>query len=290
MPELPEVETVRRDLETRILHKCITRIQILHSKSVRSDASSFHDHLLQNSIRSIDRIGKLLIFHLSRGNDVVLCHLKMTGQLIYDNRGRLSGGGHSLSEDNKDLKKLPNQWTRIMFTFADKSHLYFNDLRLFGFMKVVSPDQLETTRKKFGIEPLTPSFTFEAFCIALGKRKTSIKAALLNQSLFAGIGNIYADESCFIANILPNRAVHSLTVSEKKQLFQAIQKIIHKAILRRGTTFSYFVDAKGRAGNFLPFLQVYRRAKKTCRRCKKGIIEKMKVAGRGTHFCPQCQT
>lgn len=289
MPELPEVETVKRDLQKCLQHKRIKSIRIFSPKSIHSSVQFFRRELVGNSIKSVSRIGKLLVFITERPEIILLCHLKMTGQLIYDNCGKLFGGGHSVTKDNRDLQKLPNQWTRVSFAFADDSRLYFNDLRRFGFMSLVSKEELTIIKKRFGIEPLKVTFTFSAFCNALGRRKINLKAALLNQTLFSGIGNIYADESCFAAKILPSRLVFSLQPEEKKRLYHALQKIIQKAIAKRGTTFRNFVDGQGKPGNYLSYLKVYGQGGKKCQRCKKGIIQKKKVAGRGTHYCGECQ-
>ena len=148
--------------------------------------------------------------------------------------------------------------------------------------------QLQKVKEKFGIEPLVKNFTLENFEKILQGRKTNIKAILLNQQLIAGIGNIYADEACFDARVLPGTQVSELTSGQVLKLHRAVEKVIKKAIEERGTTFNNYRDSEGKRGNFLKFLKVYGRVGLKCKRCS-GIIEKTKVAGRGTHFCSKCQ-
>lgn len=285
MPELPEVETIRRDLEKKILDKKISVVEVYNAKVVKMDRHSFVELLRGKKIKAIDRRGKLMIFHLSDGKHYLLIHLKMTGQLLYQYDRKLLAGGHSFSELETDL---PNRYTRVRFRFADGSILYFNDLRRFGFLKLVDEKGKEQVLRQYGLEPLQPEFTFQAFQQALDKRKTSLKAVMLNQQLIAGIGNIYADEICFAAGVRPWRKVSSLRRDDLKRLYHACKKVLRLAIAKRGTTFNNYVDANGQRGNFLRYLKVYDQEGKPCKRCHM-IIEKRVVAGRGTHYCLQCQ-
>ena len=175
-----------------------------------------------------------------------------------------------------------------MIAFADGARLHFNDLRAFGYMKIVQKEEMERVKERFGIEPLTTSFTLAEFTNRLKERKTSIKAALMNQALFAGLGNIYADESCFAAGIRPARRAVALTRQEIKRLYEAIQRVLKRAIKERGTTFNNYLDPYGRKGNFIKQLKVYGRGGEACKRCQT-TLKKIKVAGRGTVFCPRCQ-
>lgn len=286
MPELPEVETIRRDLMKKILRRPIAAISVTREKIIRMAPAEFARLLQGVSFTNIDRVGKLLIIHLSTKKHFLLVHLKMTGQLIYRVGATVIAGGHSLTK--KENFDLPHKHTHVTFTFKDGSQLFFNDLRLFGYMQLTKPDEVAKIRGSYGIEPLTPSFTLENFKKALAGRKTSIKAVLLNQNVIAGLGNIYADEVCFLARVRPDRKTHVLTPAEIKKLYQACEKVIAKGIAYRGTTFNNFVDGEGNRGGFLPFLNVYGRAGLSCRRCK-NVIQKIKTAGRGTHLCSQCQ-
>ena len=195
-------------------------------------------------------------------------------------------GGHQIS--SSDLL-VPNKFTRVIFTFSDGSQLFFNDLRRFGYMKIVTKAEKEKIwEKDFGIEPLTKEFKFEKFKELFAKRQVKIKAFLLNQKIVAGIGNIYADEICFCARILPWRKVSGLKKEEIKKLFLCSNSVLKRALKNRGTTFKDFVDGVGKSGKHLNFLNVYGRTGEKCRRCGK-IIKKTKHAGRGTHYCPGCQ-
>jgi len=284
MPELPEVETIKNDLSQKILDKTITAAEARTPRLVKSGAKKFKEVLTGNQFKKINRRGKLIYMELKSG-DFLLIHLKMTGQLIYQQGEKIIGGGHGeLAEE-----KLPGRHTHVILSFRDGSHLYFNDLRQFGYMRIVSQIELEKELKKFGIEPLTAGFTLQNFVKIFADKKTTVKALLLNQKLIAGIGNIYADESCFWAKIKPTRKIASLTESEIKCLYSSIKKVLKLAIKKRGTTFNNYRDADGQKGGFIKFLKVYARKGERCKRCRRGIIIKIKQGGRGTHFCPICQ-
>ncbi|SRR3989339_789388 len=284
MPELPEVETIRQDLRKKILSKTIKKVSASAKARLNLSSAKFARSLQGQKFLEIDRIGKLLIFVLPK-KLYLLVHLKMSGQLIYKRGREMIAGGHS---DYQFSKILPDNFTRVIFSFADGSKLFFNDMRRFGYLKIVTEAQWEKEKNKFGIEPLTKNFTLENFKNALHGRKTNIKAILLNQKLFAGIGNIYADESCFAAGIRPNTRANKLTDAQIKRLFSVIEKIMKQAIQKRGTTFNNFVDADGNRGNFVASLKVYGRGGEECRRCGTKLV-RAKVAGRGTVYCPQCQ-
>lgn len=209
----------------------------------------------------------------------------MTGQLIYLIKDHIFAGGHSFANFAKDL---PSKHTQLMITFADHSQLFFNDSRKFGYVKIIPVAKLEAVLLNYGMEPLQKSFTFIKFRELLKNKKMNLKAVLLNQQLLAGIGNIYADEICFEAKVLPTRRTNSLSDTEIKQLFHATLKILKKAIKYRGTTFNDYMDSEGKKGNFSHHLKVYERDKKRCLRCGEKIVKK-RVAGRGTHMCLGCQ-
>ena len=285
MPELPEVETIKRDLSQKILHKKITKVEVHKERIVKNGAKEFLRILTGNSFARLDRIGKLLIFVLERDGYNLLIHLKMTGQLIYCHRGDFVAGGHSLP---KIGNTLPNKYSHVIFTFADNSRLFFNDMRQFGYLHLVKLKDLEKIKNKYGIEPLASNFKLEALKKIVKKRSAPIKAILLNQQLISGIGNIYADEILFAARIRPDRKADTLSDSEIKKIYSASQKIIKAAIKFRGTTFNDYVDANGNVGSFVKFLKVYGRQGKKCPHCG-GIVKKIKMSGRGTHYCPACQ-
>ncbi len=285
MPELPEVETIRRDLEKRIVGHKITEVEIRDRKIIKNDGAKFQKELVGNEIKAVWRRGKLLMFEI-KSNHFLLTHLKMTGQLIYKNHQKITAGGHSIGDIDF---QAPNKFTRVIISFAGGGKLFFNDMRRFGYMKIVDAhDKDRIWQKDFGIEPLTPSFIFADFRKIFIGRKTNVKALLMNQKLIAGIGNIYADEACFCARVLPWRKVGSLTELELKKLFQCITKVLQVAVKNRGTTFNDFVDGDDKSGGHYNFLNVYERDGEKCRRCKT-IIKKTRHAGRGTHYCVTCQ-
>lgn len=291
MPELPEVETIRQDLRKKILNKKIVQVVVLRARSVANQKEKFSRALTGNAIKEIDRRGKLMVWRLKKGEQSLLVHLKMTGQLIYEKQTKskidVVAGGHKLSE--KDIECLPNDFTRIIFEFADGGQLFFNDLRVFGYMKLSAPAEVARALAHFGPEPFSKQFTFAYFSELFKKRvKAPVKALLLNQELVAGLGNIYADEVCFCAGVRPTRSAGAVSVAEQKKMFACIPKILKESLKHRGTTFRNFLDSSGRKGNYTDFLRVYDRAGDPCKRCGT-LIKKTRVAGRGTHFCPGCQ-
>lgn len=286
MPELPEVETIRRDLEKVVIGKKIIGCFLTKTKVIRGNSRVFRKALLGNRIVRIERIGKLLLFALASGQ-YLLVHLKMTGQLFYAQGARVAArGGHSLSKALDDT--LPNKYTRAVFTFANRGRLFFNDLRLFGYLALVDERQKQAVIETYGIEPLTRQFTGERFNGIFSRRKTSVKAVLLNQTLIAGIGNIYADEICFAAQVKPSRSAARLAKAERSRLWQATEDVLKRAIAARGTTFNSYVDGAGRRGSFLAQLAVYGRGGQPCFRCG-AQLKKIRVAGRGTVYCAHCQ-
>jgi formamidopyrimidine-DNA glycosylase len=303
MPELPEVETIRRDLQSKIVGKNITDVLVRDKRTVKGSVASFGKVLSRNKFIKIERRGKLLLFGLEDGK-YLLVHLKMTGQLILAESGkgiprgqppsgkvesgRVIAGGHSFKGGQSF--HLPDKHTRVVMEFSDNSKLFFNDLRVFGYMKIVTGKERDRIfNNDFGLEgDQLGRLKVEQFIKLFVNRKTRIKAFLLDQKIIAGIGNIYADEICFCTGVRPSRRVNELTHAEIKRLFKCTPKILKLAVKHRGTTFNNYVDSGGNKGNFVQFLKVYGRGGGKCRRCS-GIIKKIKQGGRGTHFCPDCQ-
>ncbi len=298
MPELPEVETIKRDLIKVLVGKKIIDVDVINKSPVIGSAETFKKVLLNKKIKQIERIGKLMMLDLSDGN-FLLVHLKMTGQLIYRHGHQIIEGGHNLpifKENDLPITATAGprlmavaKYTRVIWKFNDGSQLYFNDMRKFGYLKVVGENEKEKIVAKYGIEPLTKNFTLANFKKVLDKRKTSLKSILLNQALIAGIGNIYADEICFEARVRPDQPVAKMGDAVIKKVFAACESILTKAIKHKGTTFRDYLNAHGGKGNFSDYLRVYQRDGEKCLRCKKGIITKNKTAGRSSHYCPVCQ-
>lgn len=286
MPELPEVETIRRGLTNSILRKKIVGITVINSSPIRGNKNNFISSLKNNVIEDVARIGKLLILKFS-DEKFLLVHLKMTGQLIYKYDHKIIAGGHNLPRITE--KDLPSKYTWVIWEFEDKSKLYFNDMRRFGYLEIVDQTTKDKIASKYGIEPLAKNFTLESFKKVIDERKAPIKAVLLNQQLIAGIGNIYADEICFEAKIRPDKPAHKLNEEEINNLYESAGKIIKEAILHGGTTFKDYVNAHGANGTHVDYLKVYKRGGEKCLRCSRGIISVSRVVGRGTHFCPICQ-
>lgn len=286
MPELPEVETIRRGLEGRLTGKTITGVQIRKERLIRGPKTTFRTTLLGQTITGIERRGKLLAFRLGAGTAYLLVHLKMTGQLIYRFGSKTVFGGHGSVLQPHDL---PNQYSYIIFTFSDGSTLFFNDQRQFGYMWVVEAPEKETIWQTFGIDPLDRHlYTWENFRAALMRRKATLKAVLLDQTVIAGIGNIYADEICFAAKVKPQRRVATLKEGEIRELYKQSLNIITAAVRARGTTFSDYRDDEGMLGGFRQLLKVYGRGGEPCVRDRTKLT-KLVVAGRGTVYCRMCQ-
>jgi len=287
MPELPEVETVRLQLLNKVVGKTINSVEVFHSKIVAHD-ETIDDRLRTKVIATIDRIGKLMIFSFENESDLfMLAHLKMTGQFFYvDQHGDIVGGGHSLTKNAR--MEFPHKHSRVAFHFTDHTTLYFNDMRLFGYTKLATKTEVTAARSKFGPEPITDQFDVAWFTDKLTKRRTPIKAALLDQSFVAGLGNIYVDEALWRARVQPMRRADTITKKEAALLAQAAGDVMNESIKVGGTTFQHFVDTGGDAGNFTDYLKVFGQQGKPCSRCG-DIIKKTRCAGRGTHYCPGCQ-
>ncbi|MBT4723137.1 bifunctional DNA-formamidopyrimidine glycosylase/DNA-(apurinic or apyrimidinic site) lyase [Candidatus Falkowbacteria bacterium] len=288
MPELPEVETIKRDLETRILKKKISKVWVDEGfvKKISPDVATFFQLLKGKVFNKISRRAKLIYIEISN-KMFLLIHLKMTGQLVFQaKKGELTVGGHPIV----NVTDLPNKFTRVIIEFSDKSKLFFNDIRKFGYLKIVDQEGLDEQLLKTGVEPFDREYKFE-YLLEIMKRRSNlkIKTFLLEQKLLAGLGNIYADEVCFLSEVKPTRRVKTLKKSEKELIFKYIKKVLAKAIKHRGTSFNTYVDSDGKTGGYQQFLKVYGRQGESCLRCKKGVIEKQKINGRSSSFCPHCQ-
>lgn len=286
MPELPEVETIKSDLTGALAGRTIVDVEVRLPKMVRSNRRLFRRGVRGRRIGSLARRGKLLIIELDSAW-YLLIHLKMTGQLIYRQRGQVIAGGHS--QKSMPIDEMPNKYTHFIFSFTDGSCLFFNDLRQFGYVKLVGTRELTDELSGYGMEPLGENFTAGRLHAGLRRRKACLKSVLLDQSVIAGLGNIYADEACWRARVRPTRQANRLTRDESARLARSIQQVLMLAIKYRGTTFSNFRDGLGRTGSFGRRLNVYGRAGQACRRCRDIKLKRVTVAGRGTVFCARCQ-
>jgi formamidopyrimidine-DNA glycosylase len=286
MPELPEVETVRLQLLHRLKGRTIEAVTVYHEKSTDRNAN-FNTLVAGKTIEHIDRIGKLMIFSFAGETDFfLLAHLKMTGQFLFlDPEGTVGGGGHTLTPTDTHL---PNRHTRITFTLDNATQLFFNDMRLFGYVKIATSDEVAKARSQFGPEPIHDEFDIEYFIKGLKRRKSPIKAVLLDQSFVAGLGNIYVDEALFAAQVRPTRHADKVTRAEAITLAKAAGDVMNASIRVGGTTFQHFVDTGGDNGNYTDYLKVFGKQGTPCPRCGT-TIKKIRCAGRGTHYCPGCQ-
>jgi formamidopyrimidine-DNA glycosylase len=287
MPELPEVETVRTGLNRLLPGRQVLSVESNWPKSFPNDQAVVNQFLIDAKITEVKRRAKVLLIALSTKYSLVI-HLKMTGQLVFRGQNEHFGAGHP---SDSLVGNLPDKSTRVIIKFKDKSQLFFNDQRKFGWIRLIPTVEVPMIdfMRKLGPEPLEESFTWQLLRDRLRRRAgTSIKAALLDQSVLAGIGNIYADESLWGAKIHPALLVKNLSDAQIKRLYTSIREVLTLAIIKGGSTDKNYVDAEGRKGSYLSFAKVFRREGQPCPRCNT-IIEKTRVAGRGTHFCPHCQ-
>jgi len=273
MPELPEVETVRRTLERLVTGKRIERVDIRLPRIVRRPAEpeAFARALEGLTIRGVDRRGKFLKFDL--GVLVLLSHLRMEGRYgLYDAGDEVENHTH------------------VIFRFTDGTELRYRDVRQFGTMDLFKPGEetLEGPLAKLGLEPLDDAFTLSAFRAAIGSRTTKIKPLLLNQEVVVGIGNIYVDEALHAAGIHPERTADSLTRSELTRLHEAIVDTLKASVEAGGSSVKSYVNGQGEQGAYQFLLRAYGREGEPCGTCG-AAIEKFVVGGRGTHICPRCQ-
>lgn len=288
MPELPEVETIRVGLNQLLLGHKITDVKFDWAKSFPNAAADVKQFMVGSKIKRIRRRAKVLLIELDSKYSLVI-HLKMTGQLVYvkDNSAGRFGAGHPTESL---VGRLPDKSTRVTIKL-DGATLFFNDQRKFGWVRLIPTIEVENLDffKKVGPEPLSEDFTVQKFIERFRKRnKTNVKAALLDQTVIAGVGNIYADESLWGAKIHPAATVEKLNDNHLKNLFKELQLVLRLAIEKGGSTDRNYINAEGKRGSYLSFARVFRRENMPCPRCGT-VIEKTRVAGRGTHFCPVCQ-
>src|SRR3990167_6279573 len=287
MPELPEVETVKRGLEQLIIHKSVQSITHDTEKSFPNAVQDIEAFLIHSEVIAIRRRAKVLLIDLSSEYSL-LVHLKMTGQIVYVGAERF-GAGHP---NDSLINSLPDKSTRVELTFTDGTKLFFNDQRKFGWMKLMPTIEIPNIdfMKKVGPEPLEADFSAREFRERFTRRaRTNIKAAILDQTVIAGVGNIYADESLWGAKIHPKRLVGSITNKEFDQLYTELREVMNLAIEKGGSTDRNYVNAEGKRGSYMDFARVFRKEEQTCPRHSDVMIEKIRVAGRGTHICPACQ-
>ena len=288
MPELPEVETVRIGLQALLPGKCVKSVTHDWPKSFPNAPADVEHFLVGAQIVAVKRRAKVLIIELDSKYSLVI-HLKMTGQLVF----RAPGGEHfgAGHPSNSLVGELPDRSTRVILVFDDDSKLFFNDQRKFGWVRLMPTAEVMNLDffQKVGPEPLADDFTAKDFVERLKRRANSgVKAVLLDQTVVAGIGNIYADESLWSAKIHPETHVKDISPAKLKVHFAGLQNVLRLSIEKGGSTDRNYVDAEGKRGSYLTFANVFRREGQPCPRCGTTII-KTRVAGRGTHICLHCQ-
>lgn len=286
MPELPEVEIIRLGLNKLLPGLRIKSVEYNWNKSFPNSKKDSDKFLVGGKIVQVRRRAKVLIIDLDTAYSLVI-HLKMTGQLVYRSDKTVFGAGHPTDSLIGDL---PDKSTRVILTF-DNAKLFYNDQRKFGWVRLLPTIEINNLDffKKVGPEPLSDDFTAKQFIERIQRRKNSpIKAVLLDQTVIAGIGNIYADESLWGAKIHPSQKVSDIPKNKLKKLFNEIQFVLKLSIEKGGSTDRNYVNAEGKKGSYMSFARVFRRQDQPCPDCGSNI-KKIRVAGRGTHFCPNCQ-
>ena len=285
MPELPEVETIAKRLKTVVCGKTISEVSVFKQKSFYGDSQS----LLGVPILDVSRKAKLIRFHLPNAQNLLI-HLKMTGQLIYiDATGSRLGGGHPTADW---VSQLPSNHTRVSFKLLslDKTQhsLYFNDMRIFGWIRLLSDSQILAEYRKYAPDINTDTITLEYFAQKLQKTTRPIKQVIMDNAVISGVGNIYACDGLNLAFIHPQRPANSLSDAETSKLLQALKEVIDLGIELGGATIDNYRTVDGFAGKYQEKVRVYSREGENCCNCG-GIIQKIKLGGRGTYFCQNCQ-
>jgi formamidopyrimidine-DNA glycosylase len=287
MPELPEVETVRIGLQALLPGRRVSAATHDTPKSFPNAPVDVQQFLVGSKVVKVARRAKVLLIELDSKYSLVI-HLKMTGQLVFRSGNERFGAGHPT---DSLIGELPDKSTRVTLTFEDGSQLFFNDQRKFGWVRLLPTAEVVNLDffKKVGPEPLSLEFTAAVLQERAMRRKNSnIKAVLLDQTVLAGIGNIYADESLWGAKIHPTKLVKDITKKQFELLYKELISVLKLAIEKGGSTDKNYVNAEGKKGSYMSFARVFRREGKPCPRCGTTIV-KTRVAGRGTHTCPYCQ-
>lgn len=287
MPELPEVETIKLGLAELLPGREIKSVQFDWPKSFPNAPTDVERFVQAAKVTDVKRRAKVLLIELSTNYTLVI-HLKMTGQLVFRAPEVQFGAGHP---NESLIHELPDRSTRVTLEFNDGSRLYFNDQRKFGWMRLIPTPEVMNLDffKKVGPEPLNAEFTWQELRDRLMRRKnTSIKAAILDQTVVAGVGNIYADESLWGAQLHPATLVKDVSTAKFHKLYDELVFVLRLSIEKGGSTDKNYVNAEGKKGSYLTFARVFRREGQACPRCGHMII-KIRVAGRGTHLCPHDQ-
>jgi len=286
MPELPEVETTVRGLNKKVLGRTFLNVWTDFGNIIKKPKSfeQFKKEIKGKKIKKVWRKGKNIIFELSE-NSSLLIHQKLTGHLLYGTWNMEDGTWEP--ETPGPLKEKINRYIHLMFYLDGGKMLALSDLRKFAKIELARTEEIQEELKALGPDPLR--IDFKEFKKRFTGKKGKIKQVLMNQEVISGVGNIYSDEALFEAKIHPFKEISKLKENDLKRIFQALKKVLKKAIKAGGESFSDFRDLEGKKGGFDPFIKVYRREGENCLRCGT-VIKRLKLAGRSAHFCPKCQT
>ncbi|MBC7841001.1 MAG: bifunctional DNA-formamidopyrimidine glycosylase/DNA-(apurinic or apyrimidinic site) lyase [Gemmatimonadaceae bacterium] len=276
MPELPETETIARDLHQMLAGARIRNATVLRADVLRTVTAAEFEHRLRSvTITRAWRRAKLVILDLDSG-DAIVVQPRFTGAMLVE----------VTPEDISDRDRL---YITLTVTLDDGRLVHYRDIRRLGTVALLDRDQLSAVLAPLGPEPLDPALTAERFSVSLRNSRQAIKKVLMDQQVLAGVGNIYANESLWMARIDPSRAAGSLSDSEAGALLIAMRDVLSASIAVRGTSFRDYVDASGGRGGFVPFLQVYGRGGLPCARCATPLVDTSAIDGRTTVFCWRCQ-
>lgn len=288
MPELPEVETIRLGLQKYLVGHTIKDVEVRLAKMVQGEVQKVKGA----KVEGVRRFGKGLVIDLDNGYSIAV-HIKLTGQLIY-RRSRVARVSPIRQAQGKQVSRekvgtIPNKWTHVIFKLDRGANLYYNDLRQFGWIKIVKTDEVGNLPffKELGPE-FFKDLNLEKFMKIVSSSKTSIKPLLMDQKKIGGVGNIYANDALNVAKIDPRRKASSLSKDEKIRLFHAVEKVLKKGLEAGGASELSYVNVLGQEGGYQNHFVAYGREGKPCKNCKT-LLKKIKLGGRGTYFCDKCQ-
>ncbi|KKS06067.1 MAG: DNA-formamidopyrimidine glycosylase [Candidatus Brennerbacteria bacterium RIFOXYC1_FULL_41_11] len=283
MPELPEVETIRRQLKKAILNKKITKVEVLSKKQFPQNPKL----VVGKIIIAVERRAKLLIIKLTHQKNLII-HLKLSGQLIWQSNPPAGGQKIKLKRVIPTVGEfLPSKSTRVILTIG-RGKLFFNEMRKFGWIKLLTNVQLDKELQKYGIEPFRKDFDQKSFAKALTNTRRPIKTVLLDQEKIAGIGNIYANESLYLSKIHPAMPANTLNAKQVNGLRENIIKVLKLGLKYGGASDEYYIHPDTTRGTYQNHFSVYGKSGESCRKCR-SIIKRISLGGRGTYFCPGCQ-
>lgn len=288
MPELPEVETIKNDLDKKVTGKVITDFCLLSPNTLKEiTLTKFKKLVIGKKILRVKRRAKTIIMKIE-GEHSIIFHMMMTGHLLVIPSAEKTDKSGDWQNKKGTLKDPFNQYIRAIFTVNSNTLIAFSDIRKFGFIKILKLDEVRALEEKYGPEPLSAFFDKKYLQKKFSEKKTSVKKALMDQSLIGGIGNIYADEILFKSKIHPEKITTKITENEITDIVKNTKTILKKAIKLRGTSTSDFRDTDGKKGRYKDMLKAYGKTNTPCETCGTAI-KKIVVGGRGTHYCPKCQ-